>query len=62
LIQTDAGATYLKAINNPEGPHVLACDLFGTQLARRFGLRTFDVTVLEIGDLDEIPLNGSLAQ
>jgi HipA-like kinase len=62
LIQTDAGAAYLKAINNPEGPHVLACDWFGTQLARRFGLRTFDVDVLEIGDLDEIPLNGSLAQ
>jgi HipA-like protein len=61
-IQTDAGAAYLKAINNPEGPHVLACDWFGTQLARRFGLRTFDVAVLEIGDLDEIPLNGSLAQ
>lgn len=62
LIQTDTGAAYLKAINNPEGPHVLACDWFGTQLARRFGLRTFDVAVLEIGDLDEIPLNGSLAQ
>jgi hypothetical protein len=62
LIQTDAGAAYLKAINNPEGPHVLACDRFGTQMARRFGLRTFDVAVLKIGDLDEIPLNGSLAQ
>ena len=62
LIQTDAGAAYLKAINNPEGPHVLACDLFGTELARRFGLRTLDVGTLVVTDIDEIPLNGSTAQ
>jgi hypothetical protein len=62
LIQTDAGAAYLKAINNPEGPHVLACDWFGTDLARRFGLRTFDISILELTDLDEIPINGATAQ
>ena len=61
LIQTDAGLTYLKAINNPEGPHVLACDLLGTELARRFGLRTFDVDTLVLTDVDEIPLNGTTA-
>jgi hypothetical protein len=61
LVQTDGGPTYLKAINNPEGPHVLACDLFGTHLARRFGLRTFDVGTLILTDLDEIPLNGTVA-
>lgn len=62
LIQTDAGAAYTKVINNPEGPHVLACDWFGTHLARRFGLRTFDVSILELSDLDEIPLDGTTAQ
>jgi hypothetical protein len=61
LIQTDAGLTYLKAINNPEGPHVLACDLVGTELARRFGLRTFDVDTLVLTDVDEIPLDGATA-
>jgi hypothetical protein len=63
VIYTDAGLTYLKAMNNPEGPQVLACDWFGTQLARRFGLHTFDVAVLELIELDEIPLDEStLAQ
>ena len=46
FVQTDAGGAYLKAVNNPEGPHVLACDWFGTHLARRFGLPTFDVAVV----------------
>lgn len=62
LIETDAGAAYLKAINNPEGVHILACDWFGTHLARRFGLPTFDVAVLELMELDEIPINDMLAQ
>jgi hypothetical protein len=55
-IHTDAGPAYLKAINNPEGPHILACDWFGTELARRFGLPTFDVAILHLTDLDEIPI------
>lgn len=62
LIETDAGAAYLKAINNPEGVHILACDWLGSQLARRFGLPTFDVAVLELTELDEIPINGTMAQ
>lgn len=63
LINTDAGPSYLKAINNPQGPHILACDWLGTRLARRFGLRTFDVAVLELTELDEIPLDqGVLAE
>ncbi len=62
LIETDAGAAYLKAVNNPEGVHILACDWLGTRLARRFGLPTFDVAVLELTDLDEIPINGKFAQ
>jgi hypothetical protein len=62
LIETDAGAAYFKAINNPEGVHILACDWFGTNLARHFGLPTFDVAVLELTELDEIHINGKLAQ
>lgn len=56
-ILTDAGPAYFKAINNPEGEQVLACDWFGTQLARRFGLQTFDVAMIELTDIDEIPLD-----
>ena len=59
LVRTDAGLAYLKAINNPQEPHTLACDWLGTKLARRFGLETFDISVLEIADLDEIPLDES---
>ena len=57
IVRTDAGLAYLKAINNPQSPHVLACDWIGTNLARRFGLRTFDVAILELEDGDEIPLD-----
>lgn len=60
IIETDAGRAYLKAINNPESPHVLACDWIGTQLARRFGLQTFDVAILELEEDDEIPLDQNL--
>jgi hypothetical protein len=59
LVRTDAGLAYLKAINNPQGPHTLACDWLGTVLARRFGLQTFEISVLELTDLDEIPLDES---
>lgn len=57
VIETDAGRAFLKAINNPHGVHVLACDWIGTKLARRFGLKTFDIAILELAEDDEIPLN-----
>ena len=57
VIETDAGRAYLKAINNPQGVHVLACDWIGTRLARRFGLKTFDIAILELAEDDEIPLD-----
>jgi hypothetical protein len=56
VVQTDAGRAYLKAINNPQSPHVLACDWIGTRLAQRFGLPTFDAAILELEEGDEIPL------
>ena len=56
VIRTDTGEAYLKAINNPEGAQVLALDWFGTQLAQRFGLKTFEVSTLKLTEFDEIPL------
>lgn len=57
IIETDAGRAYLKAINNPQGLHVLACDWIGTKLARRFGLKTFDIAILELAEDDETLLD-----
>lgn len=57
VIETDAGRAFLKAINNPYGVHILACDWIGTKLAHRFGLKTFDIAILELTEDDEIPLN-----
>ena len=55
-IVTDAGRAYIKAIGNRQGPHGLACELVGTQLARWFGLPVFDFAILKLDDADEIPL------
>ncbi|MCX7424656.1 MAG: hypothetical protein NTW96_03360 [Planctomycetia bacterium] len=60
---TDAGEGYLKAIGNPEGEHVLACEWVATHLARQLGLPTFDFSLIEVTDVDEIPLpNGGKAK
>lgn len=56
-IVTDAGPAYIKALGNPQGPHVLACDLVGTRLARWFGLQTFDDAILLLGETDEVLLH-----
>ena len=55
LVETDAGPGYLKAMGNPEGPHVLACEWVGTQLAKRLGLSTFDFALIAVTPEDEIP-------
>jgi hypothetical protein len=34
-VQTDQGSAVLKAMGNPEGPHVLICDLVGTRFYNR---------------------------
>jgi hypothetical protein len=49
-------AAYLKAMGNPAGPHVLACELIGSKLANWFGLSTFDFGIMQIASDDEIPL------
>ncbi|MGA2035326.1 MAG: HipA family kinase [Thermoguttaceae bacterium] len=63
-IITDVGPAYLKAIGNPQGPHQLACEYVGTQLAEWFGLPTFDYALMTVDAReDEIPLgDGKFAQ
>jgi hypothetical protein len=46
---------YLKAMGGPEGPHTLAAELVGTQLAARLGLSTLDWAVIMLDDIVEIP-------
>jgi hypothetical protein len=29
-VDTDLGEGYIKALGNPEGPHILACELIGS--------------------------------
>lgn len=63
-VTTDAGTAYLKAMGNPIGPHALASEWVGTQLARLFKLQTFDAALLTIdSSTDEIPFpKGGFAQ
>ncbi|MBI4750592.1 MAG: hypothetical protein HY774_19075 [Acidobacteria bacterium] len=60
IVHTDAGRAYLKATNNPEGRHILACDWLGTKLAHEFGLQTFDAAILNITEEDQIPIQGTI--
>ena len=55
LVETDLGLGYLKALGGPEGPHPLACEWVGTQLARWFKLSTFDFALIELTADDQIP-------
>lgn len=55
-IMTDAGRGYIKALGNPQGPHGLACEWIGTQLAGWFGLPTFDIAIMQVLADDDIPL------
>jgi hypothetical protein len=55
-IVTDAGPAYIKALGNRQGPHPLACEWVATNLARWFGLPTFEFALLTIdAGIDEIP-------
>src|SRR5690242_4252699 len=61
-VDTDAGEGFLKAMGNPEGPHVLACELVGTLLAEWLGLPTLEYALIRVTPEDEIPLaSGGLA-
>ncbi|MCI0361351.1 MAG: hypothetical protein L0211_22945 [Planctomycetaceae bacterium] len=52
LVDTDAGRGYLKAMGNPAGNHSLVCEWLGTNLARRLGLSTFDMALIEVAPDD----------
>jgi hypothetical protein len=54
LVETDIGPGYLKPLGNREGPHILGCELVGTQLANWFGLSTLDFALIDVTSDDEI--------
>jgi hypothetical protein len=54
LVETDAGRAYVKAMGGPEGPHTLASEWVGTQLAAWLGLSTFDYAIVRVEEADEI--------
>ncbi len=55
-ILTDAGRAYIKPMGNRQGPHVLATDWVGTHLACWFGLSTFEIATMQLGESDLFPL------
>lgn len=55
-VLTDAGRAYVKPLGNRQGPHVLATDWVGTQLAKWLGLPTFEIALLPLGPDDTFPL------
>ena len=59
FVTTDAGNGYLKAMGNRGGPHLLASDWVATQLAEWLGLPTFEHALIEVTDIDEIPLGAN---
>jgi hypothetical protein len=62
LVDTDLGEGYIKALGNPEGPQILACELVGSLLADWLGLTTLDFSLIEVAEDDEIPfLHGGSA-
>jgi hypothetical protein len=50
VIMTDAGEAFIKGLGNPVGPHALACEWIGTELAAWFGLRTFHAALMVVQD------------
>ncbi|MBL8793598.1 MAG: hypothetical protein JNM56_06825 [Planctomycetia bacterium] len=59
IVMTDVGEAYLKAMGSDAGEHALACEWVGTQLARWFGLSTFDFALIEVTNDNELPLSKS---
>jgi len=63
-VKTDRGDAFLKALGNASGPHALAREWVGTQLADLYGLPTFHFALYTI-KIDDIPLllaNGRYAE
>lgn len=52
-VETDLGEGFLKAMGADNGPHVLACELVGTLLARWLKLRTLTFALIDVpGNMD----------
>ncbi len=56
FVETDQGEGYLKALGNAAGPHALACEWVGTNLASLLGLPTFQFAQIDVLAEDVIPL------
>jgi hypothetical protein len=54
-VDTDLGEGFIKALGNPEGPHILACELVGSLLADWLGLPTLNFALVYVTAEDEIP-------
>lgn len=51
--ETDVGDAYIKPLGGcKDGPHPLACEWVGSQLARWFGLPTPDFSIMELDKMD----------
>jgi hypothetical protein len=62
IVETDCGPGYLKAMGNDEGPWTLGCDLIGTRLAKWFSLSTFEHSIIEVMEYNNIRFhNGKTA-
>ena len=48
MVRTDLGDAYLKVMGNPQGEHALVREWVGSQLARWFGLLTFEFGTIEV--------------
>ncbi len=57
-VETDAGEGFLKALGNPEGPHALASEWVGTNLAVLLGLPTFQHAIIDVTKDDDLPFHG----
>ena len=60
-VTTDAGPGFLKALGNKGGPHYLAADWLGTQLAAWLGLPTFEFAIIQVTKHDEIKFKAGYA-
>ncbi len=55
-VETDVGEGFLKALGNPEGPHVLASEWVGSQLADLLSIPTLDFTLVQVDSSAELPM------
>jgi hypothetical protein len=57
-VETDQGEGFLKALGNPEGPHILACELVGSLAADWLGLKTLDFSIIDVTDPEDVAFEG----